>query len=133
MPTVDSPPASIQALVLKLNPHLFTPPLSHPTPAEAKAHIEAIDDAIDLCNRLLRPDATKRLTAAGALRHPFLRPQEGESMEDVLDEQALMPHEGKCGDLHITNDHGMRECHITKHPLYSIDVLQTRSFSAGKI
>lgn len=95
--------------MLKLNPHIFTPPMHHPSPANAKAHIEAVDDAVNLCTRLLRPDATKRLTAAGALRHPFLRPMKGESMEDMVEEEPLGGEDGKCGYLHGVEE-GKRAC-----------------------
>ena len=74
--------------------------MSHPSPEDAKAHIEAIDNAIDLCTRLLRLDATKRSSAAAALRHPFLRPVGEEDEEDMRDEEILNGTEGKCGHLH---------------------------------
>jgi hypothetical protein len=99
-PTLDGAIPSLQQIIVKLNPHIYTPPMHHPSAADAEAHILAIDDAIDLCVRLLRLDATKRLTAAGALRHPFLRPLGGESMADVLEVEQIGVTEGKCGYLH---------------------------------
>ncbi len=78
--------------------------MHHPSPVDAKAHIEAIDNAIDLCTRLLRLDATKRLSASAALRHPLLRPTQGESTEDMVDEEILGAEDGKCGDLHGIED-----------------------------
>lgn len=111
VPSLDSAPASLTALVLKLNPHIFTPPKLHPSQTDAKAHIEAVDNTIDLCARLLRLDATKRVTAAAALRHPFLRPVQGESKEDLVEEELLSGVDGKCGFLHGTDD-GKRALNI---------------------
>ncbi|WVQ95610.1 hypothetical protein IAU59_002708 [Kwoniella sp. CBS 9459] len=105
VPTVDSHPSTLSALVLKLNPHIYTPHMTNPSPADAKEHIESIDQAIDLCQRLLRLDSTKRLTAAQALRHPFLAPGPDEPDEEAeMDDEVLDPTEGKCGDLHEVVD-----------------------------
>ncbi|OCF43627.1 CDC7 protein kinase [Kwoniella heveanensis CBS 569] len=104
VPTVDSHPPTLSALVLKLNPHIYTPHMTNPSPADAKEHIESIDQAIDLCQRLLRLDSTKRLTADQALRHPFLAPGEGEDEEAEPEDEVLDPTEGKCGDLHEVID-----------------------------
>ncbi|WVF68054.1 hypothetical protein IAT40_002817 [Kwoniella sp. CBS 6097] len=104
VPTVDSHPSTLSALVLKMNPHIYTPHMTNPSPADAKEHIECIDQAIDLCQRLLRLDSTKRLTAAQALKHPFLVPGEGEDGEEEPEDVVLDPTEGKCGDLHEVID-----------------------------
>ena len=109
VPSLDSPPPNLQTLILKLNPHVFTPPMLHPSPAEGKIHIEAVDNAIDLCSRLLWLDATKRLTASAALRHKFLFPMEGESQKDLALEEVLNGVDGKCGNLHVI-ENGKREC-----------------------
>ena len=111
VPTIDTAPANLSSLIMRLNQHIFTPLQHHPSSADAKAHIEAIDNAIDLCTRLLRLDATKRLTAAAALRHPFLRPKTEESMEDMEDEEILGGEDGKCGYLHGIED-GKRPCNF---------------------
>ena len=100
VPSLDVAPTSLSLMILKLNPHIYTPLMQHPSPADAKTHIEAIDHAIDLCTRLLRLDATKRLTAASALRHPFLRPRDDENAEDLEPEEPFDPETGKCGHLH---------------------------------
>ncbi|OXM81671.1 cell division control protein 7 [Cryptococcus neoformans Bt63] len=88
VPTLDDPPSSLTELILTLNPHLYTPHSSSPTPEEAKEHIEAVDDALDLVTKLLRLDCTKRLTAAQALRHPFVTGRDGE-WDEYDDEEVL--------------------------------------------
>ncbi|GMK54719.1 hypothetical protein CspeluHIS016_0113050 [Cutaneotrichosporon spelunceum] len=93
--TLDEPPESLASLILRLNPHLYTPHQPYPTQEEALDHILAIDAALDLCTKLLHADSTKRLTAAQALRHRFL----GDAADDGPDE-LLDPNEGKCGLLH---------------------------------
>jgi cell division control protein 7 len=101
VPTVDAPPRSLEYLILKLNPHLYTPSMTHPTPEEASAHIEAMDEAILLCVQLLRLDATKRITAAHALNHRFFRGGEGWKEED--EHVGVHSEMGKCGNLHEVN------------------------------
>ncbi|KLT38754.1 kinase-like protein [Cutaneotrichosporon oleaginosum] len=95
VPTLDEPPESLASLILRLNPHLYTPHQPDPTPEEALEHILAVDCALDLCAKLLHVDSTRRITAAQALRHRFL----GNAEDDGPDEQ-LDPTEGKCGLLH---------------------------------
>ncbi|BEI80242.1 hypothetical protein CcaverHIS002_0107710 [Cutaneotrichosporon cavernicola] len=95
VPTLDDPPESLASLILRLNPHLYTPHQPHPTQEEALDHILAIDAALDLCSKLLHTDSTKRLTAAQALRHRFLADQADDGPDELLD-----PTEGKCGLLH---------------------------------
>lgn len=96
MPTLDDPPSSLTELILTLNPHLYTPHSSSPTPEEAKKHIEAIDDALDLVTKLLRLDCTKRLTAAQALRHPFVAGRDGEWDESDNEEVLSSTREMEC-------------------------------------
>lgn len=104
VPTVDTAPESLAPVILKLNPHIYTPHSSNVTREEAEEHIQMVDQAIDLCSRLLRLDATKRITAANALRHPFIAPrdpeEEEEAMEDMVEDQVLDINAGKCGHLH---------------------------------
>jgi len=101
IPTVDTAPESLVPVILRLNPHIYTPPLANPSPDEAEEHIIRIDQAIDLCGRMLRLDATKRITAANALRHPFLEVGKGqEGYEDMMEDEVLDVREGKCGHLH---------------------------------
>lgn len=93
MPSLDDPPSSLTELILTLNPHLYTPHNSGPTPEEAKKHIKAIDDALDLVTKLLRLDCTKRLTAAQALRHPFLAGRDAD-WDEYNDEKVLSSNRG---------------------------------------
>ncbi|WVQ86040.1 hypothetical protein IAT38_008208 [Cryptococcus sp. DSM 104549] len=118
VPTFDTAPSSLSDVILKLNPHLYTPHTPNPSPEEALAHIEQIDQVLDLCTKMLRLDATKRLTAAGALRHPFLKvrkgkgEEEGVVQEDLEEEEVLEPTEGKCGDLHAVLEGGRHRAYL---------------------
>lgn len=107
VPTLETNPDSMKNLILKLNPHIFTPPLTHPSSADARAHIEAMDQAIDLCTRLLRLDVTKRPTAAVALRHPFFEGLVDD--EDLMVQEVLSGLDGRCGALHGIDDTGRRK------------------------
>lgn len=91
-----------------MNPHLYTPPLSDPTREEAIDHIESIDWAIELCTKLLRLDATKRISAKRALDHSFFSNAAG--YEKEAEQPLLSGIEGKCGHLHSVED-GKRELH----------------------
>ncbi|EIW69907.1 hypothetical protein TREMEDRAFT_30137 [Tremella mesenterica DSM 1558] len=102
VPTLDYTPQSLESLILRLNPHLYTPPLPHVSPTAAKEHIEAVSGAISLCGKLLRLDSTRRLTAEAALTHPFLASEEDETV------RLLKGTDGKCGLLHTYVD-GKRE------------------------
>ncbi|WVR08562.1 hypothetical protein IAU60_005617 [Kwoniella sp. DSM 27419] len=125
VPTLETNPPTLASLVLKLNPHIYTPHMANPTPADAKAHIESIDQAIDLCQRLLRLDATKRLSAVQALKHPFLAQGNGETELHISDasDELLCPAESKCGDLH--DDSGGR------HRAYIHPDLKEMAFGEG--
>jgi cell division control protein 7 len=116
LPTLDSAPASLSALILKLNPHIYTPPFAHPTTEQAKTHIKQVDDALDLCARLLRLDVTKRLTAAQALRHLFFAQHrgEGEMVVEEGEDEVVKVGEGKCGRLHAVDADGKRESILAK-------------------
>jgi cell division control protein 7 len=111
VPTLDTAPPSLLSVILKLNPFIYTPHSPNPTSEEAKAHIEDVDQSIDLCTRLLRLDSTRRLTAKVALRHPFLsKGMEGLSGDvDEGETELLKGTEGKCGKLHGETAEGRRE------------------------
>lgn len=81
-----------------------------------------MDRAIDLCARLLRLDATKRSTAAQALRHPFLAVENG---PDSVEYAPLEGTQGKCGHLHGMDEHGRRESTVLRD--YMCEVLISRS------
>lgn len=95
-----------------------------PTPADAQAHIEGIDQAIDLCLRLLRLDSTKRITSAAALRHPFFKPLQvdAEGDGDLSDTEVLAGSAGKCGHLHGM-DGDKRECNLSPSCRYMLKCL----------
>jgi cell division control protein 7 len=96
VPQLDSAPNGLTSVILRLNPHIYTPPYAHPTPAQAAAHIEAMDAAMELCTCLLRLDCTRRFTARQALTHRFL----ATGTEGPDAEQRVHPMLGKCGMMH---------------------------------
>ena len=103
IPIIDIAPPSLTTIVHRLNPNIYTPPLANPTPQEAKIHIQAIDQAIDLCKKLLRLDATQRLTASAALQHPLFdvsHLNDEDPAQNMIEEEDLLVNEGKCGNLH---------------------------------
>ena len=58
--------------------------------------------ALDLLEKMLNPDATRRIQPRNALNHPFL----SEEAEGIYDDDAF-PHPfggGVCGDLHYYDD-----------------------------
>ena len=58
--------------------------------------------ALDLLEKMLNPDATRRIQPRNALKHPFL----SEETEGVYDDDTF-PHAfggGVCGDLHYYDD-----------------------------
>jgi cell division control protein 7 len=93
------PPPNLTYLILKLNPHIYTPPMLHPTSTDAAKHINSIDLAIKLCTGLLKLDATRRLTAASALEHEFFLEDDSTGCEEHINE-VIPGGEGKCGNLH---------------------------------
>lgn len=108
VPSFTNSPNSLTELVCKLNPKIWEPPSLRATPAEAKAHIRAIDSALDLLKRLLVLDPTRRYTSHQALMHGFLQddlPPEEKEKEEVLH----APGEGPCRAFHWVNEEGLRE------------------------
>jgi cell division control protein 7 len=104
VPTVDQSPPNLTDLVLRLNPHLYTPPLANPSREDARAHIEAMDDALDLCSKLLKLDATKRVSAKDALNHLFFQGRGMDSDGEDREQEILSGVDGKCGHLHSVAD-----------------------------
>ncbi|WOO79374.1 Cell cycle serine/threonine-protein kinase hsk1 [Vanrija pseudolonga] len=119
VPSVDAAPDSLSALILRLNPHLYTPHQSNPTAEEAMEHITAIDQALDLCSRLLRLDSTTRLTASAALRHAFLANEEDSGPDELLE-----PGDAKCGNLHSYTSDGQHQAQFG-------DILEDMRFGQG--
>ena len=104
VPTVDQSPPNLTDLVLRLNPHLYTPPLANPSREDARAHIEAMDDALELCSKLLKLDATKRVSAKDALNHLFFQGRGMDSDGEDREQEILSGVDGKCGHLHSVAD-----------------------------
>jgi cell division control protein 7 len=108
VPGLANSPDSLVELVCKLNPKIWEPPTMRATPVEAKAHIRAVDSALDLLKRLLHMDPTKRYTSHQALMHGFL--QDDLSPDEKEKEEVLhAPGEGACKDFHWVNEEGIRE------------------------
>lgn len=110
VPSFANSPNSLIELVCKLNPKIWEPPSLRATPTEAKAHIRAIDSALDLLKRLLVLDPTRRYTSHQALMHGFLQddlPPEEKEKEEVLH----APGEGACKAFHWVNEEGLRTLH----------------------
>lgn len=103
----QQPMKSLSDLVLKMNPNLYTPPSSNPTPVEARRHIESVDSMLDMLKRCLVIDATRRWTAGQLLRHRFLeeelRDDEKEDQGNPVGELREIG-EGACGHLHYMKD-----------------------------
>ncbi|KAH8083700.1 kinase-like domain-containing protein [Filobasidium floriforme] len=102
-----NPTKTLSEMVLSLNPTLYNPPCSNPTPAEAKRHIESVDNMLDLLKRCLVIDSTRRWTAGMLLRHKFL--EEGlrdDEKEDGGFEQGELRGiaEGVCGHMHFVRN-----------------------------
>jgi cell division control protein 7 len=108
LPSIDHEGRSLESIVLVSNPDLwnhkaFPPPkplflddpFYEPPPSEAQ-HRHEIEQALDLLKRCLALDPCKRLTAADALKHPWLR-------RPGVDEDAdgpRKPEEGVCKRMH---------------------------------
>ena len=75
---------------------------SSPTVASEEAHKAGMALALDLLEKMLNPDATRRIQPRNALNHPFL----SEEAEGIYDDDTF-PHAfggGVCGDLHYYDD-----------------------------
>jgi len=75
---------------------------SSPIVASEETHKAEMALALDLLEKMLNPDATRRIQPRNALSHPFL----SEEAEGIHDDNAF-PHAfggGVCGDLHYYDD-----------------------------
>jgi cell division control protein 7 len=73
-----------------------------PIAVSEETHKAEIALALDLLEKMLNPDATRRIQPRNALAHPFL----SEEAEGIYDDDAF-PHAfggGVCGDLHYYDD-----------------------------
>ncbi|THH11081.1 hypothetical protein EW146_g8169 [Bondarzewia mesenterica] len=74
---------------------------SSPHPPSPESYANEIESALDLVEKIMNPDSTKRITPRQALYHPFLRnPEEPEDDE-------FFPHpfgEGVCGEWHFVDE-----------------------------
>lgn len=116
LPSIDHDGKSLESIVLVSNPDLwnhkaFPPPkplflddpFYEPPPSEAQ-HRHEIEQALDLLKRCLALDPCKRITAADALKHPWLR-------RPGVDEDADAPRkplEGVCRRQHRIDEDGHR-------------------------
>lgn len=106
-----NPTKTLGEMVLTLNPVLYNPPCTNPTPAEAKRHIENVDNMLDLLKRCLVIDSTRRWTAGMLLRHKFLEDglRDDEKEDGGYEEGELREiAQGACGHLHFVRN-GQRE------------------------
>jgi cell division control protein 7 len=75
--------------------------LTPPGP-NAEQHKDDVLLALDLVDKLLNPDATKRPTPQDALKHPFLSEE-----DEGIDDDDYFPHPfggGVCGEWHFLDD-----------------------------
>ncbi|PSR80981.1 hypothetical protein PHLCEN_2v6571 [Hermanssonia centrifuga] len=72
-----------------------------PSPATQESYAADIDNALDLLEQIMQPEAVKRMTPRAALAHPFLKDP------DEPDDDEFVPHpfgEGVCGDYHFHDE-----------------------------
>jgi len=95
--------------VQTLNPDLFNAEATTPKNSASTRGGALLKHAADLLDKCLDPDNVTRITARGALYHPFLAPDEeervGQPSNGVMerDDDELFPHppgQGVCADLH---------------------------------
>ena len=92
-----------------MNPDLFNDEAATPKNPTLARRGTLLKHAVNLLNRCLDPDNVTRITARGALYHPFLAPDEeertGQPTNGITerDDDELFPHppgQGVCADLH---------------------------------
>ena len=95
--------------VQTLNPDLFNGEAAKLKDLTSTRRSVLLKHAVDLLDKCLDPDNVTRITARGALYHPFLAPNEeeraGQPTNDIMekDDDELFPHppgQGVCADLH---------------------------------
>ncbi|KIY51664.1 kinase-like protein [Fistulina hepatica ATCC 64428] len=102
VPSITLDGMSWTEFVKKQNENLYEPP--DPDIRYYPYYTPEIDHALSLVEALLEPRSVMRLTAAEALRHPFLRePSAPGSSKPFVDDDEFFPHppgQGKCGKYH---------------------------------
>lgn len=107
VPAIDHAGHSLEAIILKTNPDLWTPHESDPDPDNHKPTIAL---SLDFLKQTLQLDPCKRITASQALRHPFLQREGVDEDEDG----PCRPEEAVCGRWHQMNEDGSsRECDVS--------------------
>ena len=92
-----------QEFIEKQNTELFQTPsyIDGNNQAEVSAYFEDLSAALDLVDKMLHPESTKRITAREALYHRWLV-EEGKPGDD-----EFFPHpfgDGVCGEFHFRDD-----------------------------
>ncbi|TDL29939.1 kinase-like protein [Rickenella mellea] len=117
VPSVTADGMSWREFVEKQNPDISIPPTSEPVDASSSQETNAeytqdVELAFDLLEQLMQPECTKRITARGALYHPFLADTSTSQEDGVEGDDAHFPHPvggGVCGHLHfrdpVTEEH----------------------------
>lgn len=103
-PLSSSPFSSHSASVIEPAKSSYRPRerSSSPFVANEETHKAEMTLALDLLEKMLNPDATRRVQPRNALKHPFL----SEEAEGICDDDTF-PHAfggGACGDLHYYDD-----------------------------
>jgi cell division control protein 7 len=95
--------------VQTLNPDLFNGEVVTSTDPASTRQVALLKHAVDLLTKCLDPDNVTRITARGALYHPFLardaEERAGQPTNGIMerDDDELFPHppgQGVCSDLH---------------------------------
>jgi cell division control protein 7 len=95
--------------VQTLNPNLFDDETATPRIPASAGQETLLKHAVNLLDKCLDPDSVTRITARGALYHPFLAPDDeervGQPTNGIMerDDDELFPHppgQGVCADLH---------------------------------
>ncbi|KAG7447698.1 kinase-like protein [Guyanagaster necrorhizus] len=106
VPSVTATGMTWREFCEKQNPEIYTPPSPKPdfyphadTPTSEEEHHQDLDNAFDLLEKLLHPEAVHRITPRDALYHPFLAQSVGDD--------EFFPHpfgKGVCAHLHRIDD-----------------------------
>ncbi|EJD36603.1 kinase-like protein [Auricularia subglabra TFB-10046 SS5] len=101
VPSVTDEGITWRDFVLKLHPRLLER-ADEEDDAAHDARCAVIEDALDLVEMCLEPEAPRRITARDALLHPFLREEDTDGDDD--DRCVHPPGEGACARMHSRDD-----------------------------